>query len=147
MFKKFGKPIGISDHTLNIGVSIAAVSLGAVAVEKHFTLSRKIKTPDSFFSMEPQEFKDLVSNIRITEQALGDTCRGLSNDEKKNKVFRRSLFVVRDIKKGELFTKDNIKSIRPGFGLHTRYYADVLGREASYSVKKATPLRKDMVSK
>jgi len=142
--KRFKVPIGLSDHTLGLGVSIAAVSLGAQIIEKHFTLSRKFKTPDSFFSMEPQELKYLVENIRIAEKSLGVVHFGLTGDEKKNRVFRRSLFTVKDIKRGDLFTKENIRSIRPGFGLHPRHWDAIIGRHANKDIKCGTPLRRQI---
>ncbi|RKY25163.1 MAG: pseudaminic acid synthase, partial [Planctomycetota bacterium] len=116
MKERFGCPVGFSDHSMGIGASVCAVALGAAIIEKHFTLSRKIETPDSFFSIEPQELKELVENIRIAEKALGKVHYGLTEDERKSRTFRRSLFVVEDVKKGEVFTNSNIKSIRPANG-------------------------------
>lgn len=141
MKKLFNCPTGLSDHTLGIGVSIAAVSLGARIIEKHFTLSRKLKNPDSFFSIEPQEFKKLVENIRIVEKSLGKVRFGLTKEEKQNKVFRRSLFVVKDIKGRETLTKENVRTIRPGYGLRPKYLKNILGKSAQKSLKKGTPLR------
>lgn len=146
MKKLFNCPVGLSDHTLGIGVSIAAVSLGAQVIEKHFTLSRKIRTPDSFFSIEPQEFKILVDNIRIAEKALGRVHYSLTDEEKKSQVFRRSLFVVKDMKKGDIFSEDNMKSIRPANGLKPKYLNVILGRRAKRDIKKGTPLNWNMVS-
>ncbi len=136
----FNCPIGLSDHALGIGTSIAAVCLGADMVEKHFTLSRKLETPDSFFSIEPQELKELVKNVRIIEKSLGRVRYGLTKDEEKNKIFRRSLFAVKDIKKGEPFTEDNTRSIRPGYGLSPKYLKRVLGKKAKRNLKRGTPL-------
>ena len=136
----FGCPIGLSDHTLGIGVSVTAASLGAKAIEKHFTLSRKIKTPDSFFSIEPTEFKELVENVRIVEKALGKVHYGLTKEEKKNRIFRRSLFAVKDIKKGEIFTNENIRSIRPAYGLAPKYIKSILGKKAKKGIAKSSPL-------
>lgn len=138
--KRFKLPVGLSDHTMGTGASIAAVSLGACVVEKHFTLSRKIKTPDSFFSLEPEEFKHLVDNIRIAEDALGTRCYGLDKGQKASRVFRRSLFVVEDIRRGEVFTEDNIRSIRPANGLMPKYLKKVLGKRTKKDIKKGTPL-------
>ena len=145
--RRFGVPIGLSDHTLGIGVSIAAVSLGAKVIEKHFTLSRKIETPDSFFSIEPQELKGLVKNIRIAERALGKIHYGLTEQEKKSKIFRRSLFAAKDIKKGKIFTEENIKSIRPTNGIKPKYLKKILGKKAEKDIKKETPLNWKMVRK
>lgn len=140
MKELFDCQIGLSDHTLNNSIAIAAVSLGAVVVEKHFTLSRKINTPDSFFSIEPQELKELVGNIRIVEKALGDVHYGLTAEEKKNRVFRRSLFVVEDVKAGEKFTEKNIRSIRPGYGLRPKYLREIIGKKSKKNIKKGSPL-------
>lgn len=145
MRKKFGYPVGLSDHTLGIGVSIAAVSLGAVVIEKHFTLSRKIKTPDSFFSIEPQELKELVDNIRIAEQALGKISYGLTKQEKNSMVFRRSLFVVKDIKRGEAFSEENVKSIRPADGIMPRHLKIILKKRAKRAIARGTPLSQDLI--
>lgn len=145
MKKKFDCPIGLSDHSLGIEVSIAAVALGAAVIEKHFTLSRKVKTPDSFFSIEPKELKELVKNIRIVEKALGKVHYGLTEGEKKSKVFRRSLFAVKDIIKGEIFTEENLKSIRPANGLSPKYRTAILGKAAKKNIKRGTPLNWDLV--
>lgn len=145
MEKMFRCPVGLSDHTLGMSVSIAAVSLGAKVIEKHFILSRKLKTPDSFFSTEPQEFKDLVGNARIAEKALGYVGYALSKGEIKNRIFRRSLFAVKDIKKGELFTESNIRSIRPGYGLPPKYIKTVLNKQAKRDIAKGSPLKLDFI--
>lgn len=136
----FDVPVGLSDHTLDIAVPVAAVALGACIVEKHFTLSRDIPGPDSAFSLEPQEFKAMVEAIRVVEKALGEVHYGVSEQEAKSRVFRRSLFVVKDMKAGEKFTPDNVHSIRPGYGLHTRYLSEVLGRRTSSDILRGTPL-------
>lgn len=147
MQQLFGCPVGISDHSLGIGASICAVALGARMVEKHFTLSRrKFKTPDSFFSIEPKELKELVTNIRIAEKALGKVYYGLTKEERKSKIFRRSLFVVEDVKKGQIFTEDIVRSIRPGKGLPPKFVKQVIGRKATRDIKKGTPLRWDLIS-
>ena len=140
MAKKLNLPVGLSDHTLGIATSIAGVCLGAKLIEKHFCLSRKIKTPDSFFSLEPEELKSLVENIRIAETSLGKIHYGLTEDEKKSRVFRRSLFVVKDIKKGEIFSQENIKSIRPADGLRPKYLKFILGKRAKRDIKRGSPL-------
>ncbi|MCX6355549.1 MAG: pseudaminic acid synthase [Candidatus Aureabacteria bacterium] len=140
MKKRFGCPVGLSDHTLGIGTSVAAVALGAQVIEKHFTLSRRLKTPDSFFSIEPRELKELVDNVRMAEKALGRVHYGLTEDEKKSRVFRRSLFAVTDVKKGDVFTGDNVRSIRPGHGLLPRYLDRVIGKRARVDIARGTPL-------
>lgn len=145
MQELFQCPVGLSDHSLGIGASVCAVALGAVVIEKHFTLSRKTKTLDGFFSIEPEELKELVGNIRIAEKTLGKIHYGLTEGEKKSRVFRRSLFVVKDINKGEIFTEENLKSIRPANGLSPKYTTIILGRTAKKNVRKGTPLTWDLV--
>ena len=136
----FGVPVGLSDHTLGISVPVAAVALGACIVEKHFILSRSDGGPDSAFSVEPHEFKAMVQAIRIAEKALGEVRLGLNPSEEKSKIFRRSLFVVQDVKAGETFTDENVRSIRPGMGLHPRHLKEILGRAARKDVERGTPL-------
>ena len=136
----FGLPTGLSDHTLDIAVPVAAMTLGACIVEKHFTLSRDIAGPDSAFSLEPDEFKAMVDAIRTGEKALGKIHYGVSEHEAKSRVFRRSLFVVKDIEAGEVFTEKNVRSIRPGHGLSPKYLEDVLGRRAAKDIARGTPL-------
>lgn len=141
----FGVPTGLSDHTLGIAVPVAAVALGACIVEKHFTLSRDEPGPDSAFSLEPGEFKALVQAIRIAERALGGVDYATGEREAGSRVFRRSLFVVEDTQAGETFTSENVRSIRPGYGLHTRHLSDILGRQASQNIERGTPLTWDLV--
>lgn len=142
----FGVPVGLSDHTLGIAVSVAAVALGACIIEKHFTLSRSTPSPDSAFSSEPQEFKAMVEAIRTAEKALGEVRCEVSQQEAKSRVFRRSLFVVKDMKAGEIFTEENVRSIRPGYGLHPRHLKDVLGKRAAQDIKQGTPLGWELIS-
>jgi len=146
MEKKFKAPVGLSDHTLGAGAPLAAVALGARVVEKHFTLSRKRKTPDSFFSMEPEELRSLVDGVRTAERALGGICYGLTSGQRSSRVFRRSLFVVRDMDKGEVFTEMNVRSIRPADGLEPKHIAKVLGRRSRKKIKKGTPLSWDHIA-
>lgn len=141
----FHVPVGLSDHTLGISVPIAAVSLGACIVEKHLTLSREIPSPDSAFSLEPREFKAMVEAIRTVEKAIGDVRYGVSKQEAKSRVYRRSLFAVKDIKAGEVFTQENIRSIRPGHGLPPKHIKDVLGRRATRNIERGTPLEWNLV--
>jgi pseudaminic acid synthase len=138
--KMTGCPVGLSDHSLGSTVAVAAVALGAVVIEKHFTLSRKLKTPDSFFSMEPQEWRKMVEEVRVVEDALGDVHYGCVDDEKNSKIFRRSLFVVEDIKTGEKFTESNVRSIRPAGGLAPKYLPQILGKRAMRDVRRGTPV-------
>ena len=136
----FGVVAGLSDHSLGIVAAVTAVSMGASIIEKHLTLSRKDGGPDSGFSLEPPEFKAMVAAVREAEQALGQVSYSVTAQEEASRVFRRSLFVVRDIRAGEVFNSANVRSIRPGHGLHTRYFDIVLGRRAAQDIEKGTPL-------
>lgn len=144
--RRFDVPVGLSDHTMDSAVAVAAVSLGACVIEKHLTLSRSEPGPDSAFSLEPEEFKAMVDAVRITEKALGSVHFGIEAKEASSRVFRRSLFVVQGLKRGEAFTGENVRSIRPGYGLHTRHLVDVLGRRAACDIERGTPLTWEMVS-
>lgn len=147
MQTKFGLPLGLSDHTMGIAVPVAAVALGACLIEKHLTLSRSEAGPDSAFSLEPAEFKEMVAAVRVAERALGKVQFGPSEREIPSRTFRRSLFVVRDVKQGEPFTTENVRSIRPGHGLHTRHLPEVLTGCASRDIERGTPVSWDLVSK
>lgn len=140
MSQAFGVPVGLSDHSMGEAVPAAAVALGACIIEKHFTLSREIEGPDSSFSLEPEEFRRMVESVRIVEKALGQVDYGITEKEQASRVFRRSLWCVADIKAGELFTSENVRSIRPGNGLHTRFLNEALGRRATRDVERGTPL-------
>ena len=142
----FGVPVGLSDHTMSPIVPVAAVTLGACLIEKHLTLCRAVAGPDSAFSQEPDEFGAMVQAVRTVEQALGKVNYEMTDQEKTSRVFRRSLFVVHDVQQGERFTVDNVRSIRPGHGLHTRFLDQVLGRQAAVHIARGTPLAWDMVS-
>jgi len=139
-------PVGLSDHTLGTAVPIAAVALGACIIEKHFTLSRSVPGPDSAFSLEPSEFKAMVEAVRVAEKALGTISYDLSDQEAKSRQFRRSLFVTRDVKAGEIFTENNVRSIRPAHGLHPRYLPAVLGKSATRDIERGTPMSWDLIS-
>jgi N-acetylneuraminate synthase len=141
----FGVVVGLSDHTLGIAVPVAAITLGACIVEKHFTLSRKVCGPDSAFSLEPGEFKAMVDAIRIAEKALGEVRYEVTEQEAASRVFRRSLFVVEDMKAGDTFTKETVRSIRPGHGLPPKHLQDVLGRRAAKGIERGTPLQWSLV--
>lgn len=145
MARRFGVPVGLSDHTMGIAAPVAAVALGACIIEKHLTLSRSTPGPDSAFSLEPHEFKAMVDAVRIAEKALGEVRFGLSGKEEASRAFRRSLFVVQDVKKGEAFTAANVRSIRPGHGLHPRYLTEVLGKCAARDAERGTPLSWELV--
>jgi pseudaminic acid synthase len=143
--RRFEVPVGLSDHTLDIAVPVTAVALGACIIEKHFTLSRSLKGPDSAFSLEPPEFKTMADAVRVAEKALGEIHFGLTESERSTRVFRRSLFVVRDVRQGEIFNEENVRSIRPGHGLHTRYLGEIVGKRASRDIERGTPLNWDLV--
>jgi pseudaminic acid synthase len=145
--RRFKVPVGLSDHTMGIAVPVAAVALGACIIEKHITLSRSEPGPDSAFSLEPHEFKAMVDAVRVAEKALGEVHFGVSEKEASSRVFRRSLFVVRDIRGGEPFTAENVRSIRPGHGLHTRHLPEVLGRRAARDIERGTPLSWELVNR
>ena len=141
----FGAPVGLSDHTLGSAVAVAAVSLGACIVEKHLMLSRSSGGPDSSFSMEPHEFKDMVKSIRTAEKALGKICYEATPKQKESRLFRRSLFAAKDIKVGERFTNDNVRCVRPAYGLHPRHLDHVLGERAKKDIDIGTPLDWSMI--
>jgi N-acetylneuraminate synthase len=137
----FGVPVGLSDHTLGISAAVTAVALGACMIEKHFTLSRRVPGPDSAFSLEPSEFRELVDAVRTAEKALGEVRYGPTSEEEALRAFRPSLFVVKDVKAGEAFTSSNVQSIRPGAGLPPKHLDQVLTRRAACSLQAGTPLR------
>lgn len=145
MIERFGIPVGLSDHSLTIAAPVAAVALGACIVEKHLTLSRQVAGPDSAFSLEPDEFRDMVQAVRAAEQSLGQVRLGPGTDEAASRIFRRSLFVVQKVRSGEPFTDANVRSIRPGHGLHTRHLGQILGRHAARDIERGTPLSWDLV--
>lgn len=141
----FSVQVGLSDHTTGIGVSVASVALGASVIEKHLTISRSDGGPDVGFSMEPDEFKMLVTETRKAWRAMGRVAFGPTGQEKASLQFRRSLYIVKEMKAGEALDKDNVRVIRPGFGLAPKYYDVVLGKKISRSAKKGTPLRWELV--
>lgn len=140
MKERFGVPVGLSDHSMGSFSACTAVAIGANIIEKHFCISRAIKNPDSTFSMEPCEFRDMVDKVREVEKAVGKASYGVSEQEKTNICFRRSLFVVEDIAAGEVFTAENVRSIRPAYGLAPKYYKEVLGKRAARDLKRGMPL-------
>lgn len=131
---------GLSDHTMGGAVACAAVALGARMVEKHLTLRRADGGPDSAFSMEPEEFKEMVDNIRIIERSLGKVTYDLTPGQAKEREHSRSLFIARDMKAGEVFTPENLRSVRPADGLHTKYYEELLGKKIAVDAEKGTPM-------
>lgn len=142
----FGVTAGLSDHTLGIAAAVTAVALGASIVEKHFTLSREVAGPDSHFSLEPAEFRAMVDAIRVAEQAIGSVRYGAGPSEAGNVCFRRSLFAAAGIRRGERFTRDNVRSVRPGYGLAPKFLPDVLGAAAACDIEFGTPLSWDLVA-
>ena len=146
MSEIFNVPVGLSDHTLGTEISVAAVSLGAVAIEKHVTISRNDEGPDSKFSMEIDEMKDLVDQIRNVEKGLGNVFFGSTSSEKSNLQFQRSLIVTQDMSPGEIFTERNLRSIRPGFGLSPVFLNQIIGLKASKEIARGTPISWDMIS-
>lgn len=145
MAECFAVPVGISDHTMGITVPVAAVAMGATLIEKHFTLSRKNVGPDSSFSIEPNELTQLVQAVRDTERAIGKVQYKVTEQEKASRMFRRSLFIVKTVQKGDLFTLENIRSIRPGHGLKPKNLDFVLGKRAACDIEAGTPLSLDLV--
>lgn len=141
----FGVKVGLSDHSMGSIGAVTAVALGARVIEKHFCLDREIETPDSSFSMEPAEFMQMVTDIRQAEKAIGRVQYGLTKQEQNSVVFRRSIFCVEDIKKGEKLTEHNIRIIRPGYGMAPKYYPQILGQVALHDIKRGTPLKMEMI--
>ena len=146
MRKRYGCEIGLSDHTMGVGVSVAAVALGATVIEKHFTLDRADGGVDSAFSMEPHEMAQLVIETERAWQAMGEVHDGPTEKEKASLVFRRSLYVVEDIKVGETLTERNVRAIRPGYGLAPKFYEQVLGKKAKKDIARGTPLAHDLIN-
>ena len=146
MRSRYGCEVGISDHTMGIGVSVAAVALGATVVEKHFTLQRSDGGVDSAFSMEPQEMAQLVIETERAWQAMGKVQHGPTEKEKASLVFRRSLYVVADIKAGEKFTPTNLRAIRPGNGIAPKFYDEVIGKTAKRDIARGTPLSHELIA-
>lgn len=145
MRELFNTEIGLSDHTMGVGVSVAAVTLGATVIEKHFTTARADGGVDSSFSMEPHELKMLVEEAERAWQSLGEVKYGPTETEEKSKVFRRSLYIGANLKAGDVLTADNLRNVRPGFGLSTKYYDLVLGKTIKKDVEKGTPLSWDLL--
>jgi N-acetylneuraminate synthase len=137
--------VGLSDHTMGVGVSVASVALGATVIEKHFTLNRSDGGVDSTFSMEPTEMTQLVVETERAWQAIGKVSYGATEAEKKSIVFRRSLYVVKDIKAGEVLTNENVRAIRPGLGLPTKYLPQIINRLAKQDLKRGTALSWDLI--
>ena len=145
--EKFNTVVGLSDHSLGTTVTTAAVAIGARIIEKHFILNRKVGGPDSSFSLEPNEFKKMVDEIRQVELALGKITFEMTDEIKKSRTFARSLFVVKNILAGEIITEDNVRSIRPSHGLPPKYLKEILGKKASRDIERGTPLSWDLIER
>lgn len=146
MKQRFGVEVGLSDHSLGAEVAIASIALGAKIIEKHFILDRSIGGPDASFSMQPDEFKQMVESVRNVEKALGKISYDLSDKSIKSREYSRSLFVVKKIKKGELFNSENVRSIRPGYGLHPMHLSQVIGKKAKNDIEEGTPMSFDFIA-
>jgi pseudaminic acid synthase len=145
LIKKFNVLVGLSDHSMGTAVAVSSVALGACVIEKHFTLSRTEKGPDSDFSMEPDEFKQLCIDCKIASKSLGKVDYELKESEKNGFKSRRSLYIVEDVKKGENFTLKNVRSIRPGLGLLPKHLDKVLQSKASQNIERGTPVSFDLI--
>ncbi|WP_242120102.1 pseudaminic acid synthase [Aestuariivivens sediminicola] len=145
MKDRFGVEVGFSDHTYGSLAPTIAVTLGAKVIEKHFILDKSIGGPDADFSLDVNEFTEMVKAIRDTEKLLGSVSYKLSEKVKKNRKFSRSLFIVKNVKEGELVTKENMRSIRPGYGLHPKYYNKILGKKFIMDVHRGEPLSLNMI--
>ena len=143
----FQVPVGLSDHSMGSVAAVAAIALGARVIEKHICLDREIENPDAPFSMTPQEFGQMVQDVRQAERALGQVSYGCTRQEEANVIFRKSVFAVQDIPKGGLLTEENVRVIRPGYGLSPRYFREVLGQAALQEIKKGTPIQFDLIGK
>jgi pseudaminic acid synthase len=141
MKERFGVEVGLSDHTLGNTVPIVATSLGAKIIEKHFILNKSVGGPDSGFSLDFDEFSSMVKAVKDVEKALGIITYEISEKVEKNKKFARSLFAVKDIMKGDKFTEENVRSIRPGYGMHPKHFNRLMGNIAEQSIYKGTPIK------
>lgn len=141
----FGVPVGLSDHSMGSVAAIAAVALGASVIEKHFCLSRTIENPDSSFSLEPAEFKQMVMDVQAAKRSIGKVDYGPTQAEKGNLAFRRSIFSTSDIKQGELLSESNIRCIRPSHGMKPKYFKGLLGKQAKVDIPFGTPIHEDMI--
>lgn len=144
--KDFGVKVGLSDHTLGTTVPVVATVLGATVIEKHFILDKSIGGPDASFSLDEKEFTEMVAAVRMAEKAIGNETYELTEKQVKGKDFSRSLYVVKDIKKGEVITEENVRSIRPGFGMHPKYYNKVLQKQALKDIDRGTALTREMLN-
>ena len=145
MAEVFDVPVGLSDHSMGSVGAVTAVAMGAKIIEKHFCLDRAIENPDSSFSMNPEEFAQMVRDVRQAEKAIGKVSYGATKQEKNSMVFRRSIFCVKDIEPGEVLTEENIRVIRPGYGMAPKYYEEILGQTALRKIERGTPMEHRMI--
>ncbi len=143
--KDFKVKVGLSDHTLGITVPVVATALGATVIEKHFILDKSIGGPDASFSLDKKEFAEMVTAVRQAEKAIGKETYELTEKQKSGRVFARSLYAAENIKKGEIITEKNVRSVRPGFGMHPKYYNEILGKKATKNLEKGTPLSRNLI--
>ena len=143
---RFGVKSGLSDHTLGTQAPAIAVAMGASVIEKHFILDKSIGGPDAHFSLDEKEFKQMVDAVRLTEKLIGKVDYEMTKKKKKSRQFSRSLFVVEDVKKGDVLTKDNVRSIRPGFGMHPKYYKKIMGKTFNRDILRGEPLNLKMIN-
>ncbi|MDB4024207.1 pseudaminic acid synthase [Flavobacteriaceae bacterium] len=143
---RFGVKAGLSDHTMGIEGPVVAVVLGATVIEKHFILDKSIGGPDAHFSLDEKEFTEMVTAVRKAEQMIGNVDYEMTEKKKKSRQFSRSLFVVKDVKVGEVITKENVRSIRPGFGMHPRHLSEIIGKKFKQDLEKGTPMNFDLIN-
>jgi pseudaminic acid synthase len=143
---KFGVKAGLSDHTMGIEGPVVAVAIGATVIEKHFILDKNIGGPDAHFSLDEKEFTEMVKAVRIAESMMGKVNYEMTEKKKKSRQFSRSLFVVKDVKAGEVITKENVRSIRPGFGMHPKYYSEIIGKNFKQDIEKGTPISFELIT-
>ncbi len=146
MISRFKVKAGLSDHTMGIEGPVVAVSLGAKVIEKHFILNKSVGGPDAHFSLDETEFKQMVNAVRVAEKMLGHVDYELDEKKLKSREFSRSLYISEDVKKGELLNEKNVRSVRPGYGLHPKFYKEILGKQAKTDLLKGTPLSTDLLT-
>jgi len=142
---RFGVKVGLSDHTMGIEAAVVATALGASVIEKHFILNKTIGGPDAHFSLDEKEFTEMVKAIRTSEQMLGKVDYEMTEKKKKSREFSRSLFVIKDVKSGERITTENVRSIRPGFGIHPKFLSEIIGKEFTKDIEKGTPMSFELI--
>jgi pseudaminic acid synthase len=144
---RFGVKAGLSDHTMGIEGPVVATVLGATVIEKHFILDKSIGGPDAHFSLDEKEFTEMVKAVRTAEKMIGKADYEMTEKKKKSRQFSRSLFVVKDVKAGEVITKENVRSIRPGYGLHPKYYSEIIGKNFKKDIERGTPISFELITK